>query len=152
MSEKPIPVQIEPSIDPHTPITSEVHSYYILEEPNSPSVAPPNAIRKVQYKRRQFLHDDPDDFRRPYGYVDYENELSFEEIDKYNLLPFDRTQILLYDLWQSFGKDKPRMLKFFEYFFKAVLGDTDGHRMKSATKLSELNWTITDARKAIKKI
>lgn len=152
MTDKEIPAQIEPAIDPDEPTTAERHSYYLLQEPKSPSVAPPNALRVVQYARRQFLHDDPDDFRRPYGFVEYERELTFKEIAEYNLLPFDRDDILLFDLWQSFGQDKAKMQSFFIQYFKVTKGDVEGERMKLASKLITGEWSLGKVKAAIKAI
>lgn len=152
MTDKKIPKQIEPAIDPNAPATDNRFSYYILEEPNSPSVAPPNALRVVQYRRRQFLHDDPDDFRRPYGFAEYERELTFEDIDKYNLLPFDHDQIILFDLWKSFGKDKVKMAQYFTMFFKVMEDDPQGNRLKLASKLITETWSLKKIKSTIKSI
>lgn len=151
MTDKP--KQIEPAIDPEPPTKgSERFQYYLLEKPNSPSVTPPNAVTVVQYKRRQFLHDDPNDFRRPYGYCEYERELSFTEIDKYNLLPFDPEQILLFDLWQSFDKDKRKMMEFFNRLFGETETDPDRRKPIAANKLIELGWTPAKIQKALESI
>lgn len=151
MSKEP-PKQIEPAIDPNAPVSDNRFSYYILEEPNSPSVTPPNAIRVVQYQRRQFLHDDPDDFRRPYGFAEYERELTFNELDEYNLLPFEKDQILLFDLWQDFGKDKVKLLAFLASFFKMTEGDPKRRRIGMVTKLAMDKWTLKKAQAEVKKI
>lgn len=147
-----IPKQVEPVLDPNEPITDNRHTYYILEEPQSPSVAPPNALRVVQYKRRQFLHDDPDDFRRPYGFAEYERELSFEDIDKYNLLPFDHDQIILFDLWKSFNKDKTKMAQYFTQYFKIMEDDPLGNRLKMTSKLITETWSLKKIKTTISKI
>lgn len=147
-----IPKQVEPAINPNLPTTDERHAYYILQEPSSPSVAPPNAIRVVQYKRRQFLHDDPEDFRRPYGFAEWENELTFSEIYAYNLLPFDRDLIFLYDLWVEFGKDKKKLLNFFTQFSKIITGDPKRRRLDLAIKLVMGKLSLKKIMEMVKKI
>lgn len=152
MTDKKIPKQILPIIDPNASEGDDRYLYYLLEEPNSPSVAPPNAAKVVQYARRQFLHDDPDDFRRPYGYAEYSRELTFEDIDNYNLLPFDRDQIILFDLWKSFNKDKVKMAQFFTLFFKIMEDDPQGNRLKMASKLITETWSLKKIKSTIKSI
>lgn len=147
-----IPSQIQPAIDPNPPTTDSRYSYYILEEPNSPSVAPPNAIRVTQYRRRQFILDDPEDYRRPYGYAEYERELTFGELDQYNLLPFDPNMIAMFDLWQSFEQDGTALLAFFVRFFKVIEADPKLSRLKLATRLARKGWTLRTVRALIREI
>jgi len=146
--------QIEPSLDPNPPETNERHSYYILKEPSSPSIAPPNAVDKVQYQRQgayvqQYLHDDSSDFRRPWGFVTYERELSFEEIDEYNLLHYDPAQRALFDLWKLFKKDKVKLLAFFTHYFDVIKDDPKRERLDLAYKLE---WTLKEVKAEIKRI
>lgn len=149
---KTIPKQQLPVIDPNKPEGDATYRYYILEEPKSPSVTPPNAIRVVQYARRQFIHSEDEDYRRPYGYVDYSHELTFGELDAYNLLPFDPDQITLFDLWQSFEKDKAVLLIFFGGFFEVIEGDPELYRLGLAIKLAGREWTLKKAKAAVKRI
>lgn len=147
-----IPEQQLPILDPNPPTTDNRYSYYILEEPNSPSVAPPNALQISQYRRRQFLHDDPEDFRRPYGFCEYERELTFTELDQYNLLPFDPNMIAMFDLWQSFEQDGTALLAFFVRFFKVIEADPKLSRLKLATRLARKGWTLRTVKTLIKDI
>ena len=149
--------QIEPSLDPSPSFDNNIYSYYILSEPESPSPAPPNARDKVQYQRRgafvqQFLHDAPNDFRRPWGYVTYARELTFNEIDEYNLLHFDPIQRALFDLWKLFDKDTVKLLTFCTKFFNVIEGDPKRERLTMANKLADGKWTLKQVRAAIKRI
>lgn len=147
-----IPEQIQPAISPDPPTTDARYSYYILEEPKSPSVAPPNAIRVVQYKRRQFAFDDPEDYRRPYGFCEYSHELTFTELDAYNLLPFDPNMIAMFDLWQSFEHDTTALLSFFTRFFKVIEADPQLSRLAQATRLAKKGWTLRTVKTLVKEI
>jgi hypothetical protein len=111
-------------------------------------------MRVTQYKRRQFLHSDlaDEDYRRPYGFAEYSRELTFTELDEYNLLPFDPSQIALFDLWQSLDKSKDKLLAFFVQFFKVIEGDPELYRLNLATKLAAKGWTINTVKALIKGI
>ena len=152
-----VPKQIEPAFDPNPPVGDKIFSYYILTEPASPSAAPPNALDKVQYQRQgeyvqQFLHDDPANFIRPWGYVTYDHELTFNEIYQYNLYHFDPVKRSLYDTWILLGRDTAKMRTFFTHFFKAIEGDPEMHRLRLAIRLVGQDWTLAKVRSEIKDI
>lgn len=136
--------QILPVIDPNDPISSNRFLYYILEEPNSPSITPPNAIKVVQYQTlpRAFVHGDPDDFRQPYGLATYDHELDFGEILKYNLLPYNPRQRFLYDLWLSFDHNKNRLARFLTQFYRIIENDPARTRLSLAARLINDDSTL----------
>lgn len=144
------PEQITPAIDPNSPTGPERHSYFILKKPQSPSVTPPNAIKVLQYRKRSWLPGEySDDERRPWGQVLYQRELTFDEIDEYDLLPMDPVEIALFDLWVSLGKDKDKMQAYTAEFFE---NDAVRKRVASMERLVGKGWGLKKVTTAIEGI
>lgn len=147
-----IPEQIDPVIDPIEPeLGSERYFYYLLQEPESPSVTPPNAVDVKQYHRAHFLFpDDPENFMVAYGFAEYERELSIEELEKYNMLPFDYDKGLLFRLHQQFEGDDTQLLKYCEMFFKVIKDDPSLVKFELVKKLRNRQWTLKSLKLNIK--
>lgn len=149
----PKPRQIEPLLDPNKPDSDNRYPYYLLEPLHSPPVSTPNAIRWEPYDRPKFLRqEEPKDYRVVYGFIEYEERVSWADLAKYNMLPFDYDESLLFDLWCSFEKDKNRLLAYFVRFFRVTEGDDELRRMGLVCKLIGRNWTLAKARAEIKRI
>lgn len=147
-----MPKQIEPQLDPEKPTSKNRYLYYLMEKPNSPSITPPNAVRVVQYEKAQYLHDAPYDFRQPYGFVEYDHELTFQEVEDYNLLPFDRDTIIFYDLWRLCSKNTKRMEAAFDQYFRMLKEDPEGKCVGMVINLVTNGWTSPKVKAAVKKL
>lgn len=147
------PKQIEPLLDPNAPDTANRVRYFILNEPQSPTVAPPNAVRWQEYDvPRMLRQNDPDDDRVAWGFIEYEEKVTWQELKEYNMLPFNYDESILFDLWQSFDEDKDKLMDFLGLFFTAVEGDTGLRRLGLALKLLDRDWTLKRARLAVEEI
>lgn len=145
------PEQTEPLLNPNKPATDNRYPYYLLEEMNSPPISTPNALRWEAYPAPRYIHDRPDD-RIAYGFIVYEEQISWADLEKYNMLPFDYEEAILFDLWKGFGKNKARLLAFFRQFFKLVDGDDELIRLGKVLKLKERGWTPAKVHTAVKEI
>jgi hypothetical protein len=145
--------QIDPLIDPNKPKTERRYPYYLLEELNSPPISTPNAVRWEPYAKPRPLHqDDSDDERVAYGFIEYEERLSWEDLILYNMEPFDYDEALLFDLWRDFGRDKAALINFFKQVFKATKDDPHLRRLKMAQRLIGRGWDLDKAQKSIEAI
>jgi hypothetical protein len=135
MKKQP-PIQIEPLLDPNEPKTENRYHYYLLEQMHSPPVSTPNATRWRAYPGPRTLRQGGlPDTRLAYGFIEYEEKLTWADLKKYNMLPFDYAESLLFDLWQTSGEDKAQLVAYFEKFFKVIEDDPDLSRIESALGL-----------------
>jgi hypothetical protein len=138
-------------VNPDAPETANRFPYYLLEEMNSPPISTPNAVRWEAYPAPRFVNDPPDG-RVAYGFIEYEAKLSWEDLKRYNMLPFDYDESVLFDLWQSFDEDKAKLLAFFKQFFSAIKGDKELRRLGLAVGLVRREWTLKKTQAAIEEI
>lgn len=144
------PKQIQPLINPEPPETTSRFRYFSLNEPQSPQVAPPNAIRAQTYDAPRMLRpDDQHDNRIAYGFVEYESALTWAELEKYNMYSFDYDEGVLYDLWQLLDKDKKALMRYLTSFFGLLEGDKGANCLGLAIKLASREWTLARATTAV---
>lgn len=144
------PKQILPRLDPDPPETGAEAWYYILNEPHSPLVAPPNALKVETYDAPRLLNpDDRSDDRVVYGFGGWEKPVTWNELEKYNMLPFDFDERILYDLWQLLGKDKESLMVYLTVFFGLLEGDKGANCLGLAIKLASRDWTLSRATTAV---
>lgn len=148
-----MPKQIDPAIDPIEPREgSKRYFYHILQEPHSPSIAPPNAIEIKQFERPKFLFpDDPKNFMVTYGFGQYERELTDDELRLYNMLPMDYDAGLLFRLRQEFNEDAKKLLEYCSVFFKMIEDDPLLLRFDLIKKLRDREWDLKKIQAEIKK-
>jgi hypothetical protein len=149
----PAPIQIEPLLDPNQPETTNRFPYYLLEEMHSPPISSPNAVRwRAYHGPRTLRQGGLPDQRVAYGFIEYEERLSWADLKKYNMLPFDYAESLLFDLWQALGEDKAKLADFFERFFKVIEDDPDLSRIESALGLVYWGRTPEQIKESIEAI
>lgn len=147
------PTQIEPLLDPNEPEGDKRFPYYLLEKMHSPPIAPPNAVRWRAYNWPRTLRQGaPHDSRVTYGYIEYEEKVTWADLKRYNMLPFDYGESLLFDLWQANEEDRPKLSSYFEQFFELIKDDPDLTQIEAALGLVVQGWTPGQVKTAIEEI
>lgn len=145
--------QTEPLLDPNKPKGDKRFPYYLLEKMHSPPIAPPNAVRwRPYHSPRKLRQGGPPDMRVTYGYIEYEEKVSWADLKRYNMLPFDYVESLLFDLWQAHDEDKVKLLGYFDQFFKLIEDDPDLTRIEAALGLVYWGRTPEQIRAAVEEI
>lgn len=145
--------QIEPLLDPEPPKTENRYHYYLLEKMHSPPIATQNAIRwRAYHSPRPLRQGGLPDSRKAYGFIEYEEKLTWTDLKRYNMYPFDRTESLLFDSWLALGEDKAKLAAYFKQFLKVIEDDPDLSRIESALGLVYWGWTPKQIMAAIEAI
>jgi hypothetical protein len=142
--------QVGVLIDPNEP-GKDRYPYYLLEKMHSPPIAPEHAIRWEAYDEpKRFLRqDDPNDNRVAQGFIIYDRPLSWLDLYKYNLLPMNYDESILFDLWIAFDQDKARLLGYLGLFFRVAKGDPALRRLSLAIKMIGRELTLRRAKKIL---
>lgn len=147
------PVQVEPLLDPNEPKGPVRRRYYLLKEMHSPPIAPSNAVRWRAYPWPRAVRQGGLPVKGvAYGFIEYEDKVSWADLKIYGMYPFDHAESLLFDLWLALGEDKVRLADFFEQFFKVIEDDPDLTRIESALGLIYWGWIPDQIRTAIEAI
>lgn len=152
---KATPTQIEPLIDPETQSAGAPEwKYFLLEEMHSPPVSTPNAVRWEEYEKPEYLNPDAldEDRRVALGYIVYGRRLAWEQLALYNLMPADRIEALLFDLWREFGRDTTALVDFFNLVAESVSDDPLLYRLRLAIRLLRRREDLVRAKETMEKI